>query len=406
MVTGTQDKKIPAGFKQTEVGLIPSDWENERICELALITTGKRNTQDKVDDGAFPFFVRSQRVERINSYCFDGEAVLTAGDGVGTGKVFHYINGKFDFHQRVYKISDFRREIDGFYFYLYFSNHFYDRIMSMTAKSSVDSVRLEMIADMQIPVPPMPEQSAVAEVFSHANALIEGLEKLIAKRRVITQGAMQELLTGKRRLPGFSGEWEVKKLWQIGKTYGGLSGKIKSDFSTGNSFYIPFMNIMSNPVIDPNYLDSVHIRADESQNKTQRGDLFFNGSSETPEEVGMCAVLKDDIPNLYLNSFCFGFRLSPELKTDGLFFAYFFRSSIGRRLIYSLAQGATRYNLSKTNFLKLEVLYPNPKEQSAIAAVISDMDAEIESLEQKLSKYKLIKTGMMQQLLTGKIRLI
>src|SRR5438445_7307736 len=112
------------------------------VKNVAHITTGGKNTQDRIENGAYPFFVRSQTVERINSYSYDGEAVLTAGDGVGTGKVFHYIVGKFDCHQRVYRISDFLEGVNGFFFFLYFSNHFYDRIMSMTAKSSVDSVRL------------------------------------------------------------------------------------------------------------------------------------------------------------------------------------------------------------------------------------------------------------------------
>ena len=115
---------VPPGSKQTEVGVIPEDWGVDSIVNLATITTGDKNTQDRVDDGAYPFFVRSSTVEHINSYTFDGEAVLTAGDGVGTGKIFHYINGKFDFHQRVYKISNFSARLDGYYFYLYFNNNF------------------------------------------------------------------------------------------------------------------------------------------------------------------------------------------------------------------------------------------------------------------------------------------
>ncbi len=114
------------GYKQTEVGVIPEDWELDYIENLAHITTGSRNTQDRVNDGQYPFFVRSQTVERINSYSFDGEAVLTAGDGVGTGKVFHYIKGRFDAHQRVYRISEFDERINGYFFYLYFSSHFYE----------------------------------------------------------------------------------------------------------------------------------------------------------------------------------------------------------------------------------------------------------------------------------------
>src|SRR5690606_36493804 len=150
------------------------------------------------DTGEYPFYVRSQVVERINTYSYDGEAVLTAGDGVGTGKVFHYINGKFDIHQRVYKISDFNDNKNGYYFFLYFSNNFYKRIMQMTAKSSVDSVRMETIADMKIPIPKTrKEQNAIANALSAADALIQFLEKLIAKKQAIKQGAMQELLKPK-----------------------------------------------------------------------------------------------------------------------------------------------------------------------------------------------------------------
>jgi type I restriction enzyme S subunit len=140
-------------------------------------------------------------VERINSYSFDGEAVLTAGDGVGTGKVFHYINGKLDVHQRVYRISDFSEWVDGYFFYLYFSTHFYNRIMQMTAKSSVDSVRMEMIARMVVPLPPTKdEQTAIATVLSDMDTEIVALEQRRDKTRALKQAMMRELLTGKTRL--------------------------------------------------------------------------------------------------------------------------------------------------------------------------------------------------------------
>ena len=196
----TGQKRLP-GFestnshlKQTEVGKIPDDWEVERIRPLAAITTGSRNTQDRVEDGAYPFFVRSSTVERINSYSYDGEAVLTAGDGVGTGKVFHYINGKFDIHQRVYKISDFSPRLVGRFFFLVFSTRFYDRIMSMTAKSS------DMIANMLIPLPSPAEQTAIAEVLSDMDTEIAAMEQKREKTRLLKQGMMQELLTGRTRL--------------------------------------------------------------------------------------------------------------------------------------------------------------------------------------------------------------
>lgn len=188
------------GYKQTEVGVIPDDWDIDFVVNLAAITTGDKNTQDRIEDGAYPFFVRSSTVERINSYTFDGEAVLTAGDGVGTGKIFHYVNGKFDFHQRVYSISNFCEHLDGYFFYLYFSNNFFSRIMQMTAKSSVDSVRREMIANMRIPVPPLAEQKAIATVIADMDAEITTLAERRDKTLAIKQGMMQDLLTGRIRL--------------------------------------------------------------------------------------------------------------------------------------------------------------------------------------------------------------
>ncbi|EPC4054522.1 restriction endonuclease subunit S [Vibrio parahaemolyticus] len=191
----------PKGMKSSELGDIPEDWQVDKIDHVVSITTGNRNTQDKVSSGAYPFYVRSQVVERINTYSFDGEAVLTAGDGVGTGKIFHYINGKFDFHQRVYLMYNFDEKLDGYYFYIYFSRFFYERIMSMTAKSSVDSVRREMIADMLIILPSKKEQTAIATILSDMEEEVQKLKQRLEKTRQIKKGMMQELLTGRTRLP-------------------------------------------------------------------------------------------------------------------------------------------------------------------------------------------------------------
>jgi len=120
----------------------------------------------------------------------------------------------------------------------------------------------------------------------------------------------------------------------------------------------------------------------------------------------MCAVLLDDLQEVFLNSFCFGFRFREGARADGLYLAYYFRSREGRELLKSLAQGATRYNLSKTALLKISFLLPQVEEQTAIAAILSDMDAEIAALESKLGKAHQLKQGMMQELLTGRIRLV
>ena len=147
-------------------------WEQRKVKELCSISTGKSNTQDKVDDGKYPFYVRSPIIERSTKYIYDEEAVLTVGDGVGTGKVFHYVNGKYDLHQRCYRMFNFTNELNAKYFYHVFSKMFYKRVMSMTAKTSVDSVRMDMIADMEIPVPNIREQEKIGRFLSNLDNVI------------------------------------------------------------------------------------------------------------------------------------------------------------------------------------------------------------------------------------------
>ena len=147
-------------------------WEQRKVGELCSISTGKSNTQDKNDDGIYPFYVRSPIIEKSNKYLYDEEAVITVGDGVGTGKVFHYVNGKYDLHQRCYRMYGFSDELNAKYFYHTFSLLFYKRVMAMTAKTSVDSVRLEMISDMEIPTPSIDEQLKIGQLFTNIDTLI------------------------------------------------------------------------------------------------------------------------------------------------------------------------------------------------------------------------------------------
>ena len=151
--------------------LLSFSWEQRNAKELCNIGTGKSNTQDQIEDGIYPFFIRSDVPVKSNKFLYDCEAVITIGDG-NIGKVFHYVNGKFDLHQRCYKMTDFQF-VTGKYFFYFFSTHFYERAMKMTAKATVDSVRLEMIADMEIRYPHhTTEQVAIANFFSNLDRLI------------------------------------------------------------------------------------------------------------------------------------------------------------------------------------------------------------------------------------------
>jgi type I restriction enzyme S subunit len=192
---------------------------------------------------------------------------------------------------------------------------------------------------------------------------------------------------------------------RIGSTYGGLTGKVKADFGRGDAKYVTFLNVLQNVTIDPFLFEPVNVPPEEHQNRVLKGDLLFNGTSETPEEVALASVLDAEVGQLFLNSFCFGFRLgSPQLH-DAKFLAYFFRGPVGRQLMSALAQGATRYNMSKRQFLSLPLALPSPAEQRAIAEALSDADRLLGALEALIAKKRAIKQAAMQQLLTGKTRL-
>ena len=207
---------------------------------------------------------------------------------------------------------------------------------------------------------------------------------------------------GRRR---FSGEWAGVAVGLIAETYGGLSGKIKADFGTGSARYISFLDVLENVRIPRRRFDRVRIARSESQHRVRTGDVLFNGTSETPEDLAMGAVVAVDADDLYLNSFCFGLRIHDRGQCDPLFLAYLSRGEPGRTATYALAQGATRYNLSKRRFLAWELALPSLTEQRAIAAVLSDVDALIGSLEALIAKKRAIKRAAMQQLLTGRTRL-
>ena len=273
--------------------------------------------------------------------------------------------------------------------------------------SALQEIPIAALRSFQIALPREErEQRAIAEALADVDALIAGLEKLIAKKRDLKQAAMQQLLTGQTRLPGFSGEWVSRSLGSLGVIYGGLVGKSKADFGHGSASYVPFVNVMANIRIDCGALEPVNVASTENQNRVLSGDLLFNGSSETPEEVALCALMTQTVEDLYLNSFCFGFRFKQGAEASGLFLTYLMRSQMGRELMKSLAQGSTRYNLSKSALLQAALVLPNLEEQTAIATVLSDMDADLAALESRLAKTHDLKQGMMQELLTGRTRLV
>lgn len=209
IITNAVTKGIDDGVKMKETGVdwipsIPENWSKRRLRFLVKITTGKKNTEDRVSDGEYPFYVRSQTIERINSYSFDGEGILTAGDGVGVGKVFHYVNGKFDFHQRVYLFYDINQEIEGEFLFNYLQANMMSELMRYNSKSTVDSIRLPVIKNFLVVFPEKQEQKRILEhIKTETRTLdiaISKAEREIELIKEYREAMIAEAVTGKMKL--------------------------------------------------------------------------------------------------------------------------------------------------------------------------------------------------------------
>ncbi len=205
------------------------------------------------------------------------------------------------------------------------------------------------------------------------------------------------------RFSNFSNEWQEKKLGDLGETYTGLSGKTKNDFGFGDSHFITYMNVFKNNIAKFEMTEKVKISNNEKQNKVNYGDIFFTTSSEVPQEVGMTSIWLFKTNNVYLNSFCFGFRITIN-NVLPIFLARYLRSENIRKKITILAQGSTRFNLSKKEVMKLSINFPEINEQQKIGDFFSKLDRQIELEEQKLEKLEEQKKGYMQQIFSQELR--
>jgi type I restriction enzyme, S subunit len=393
---------------------IPNDWKISEIQNHAKITTGDKDTQNKVKGGKYPFFVRSKKIARINSYSFEGEAILTAGDGE-IGKIVHYINDKFDFHQRVYKISNFDNLLNGRFFYYYFSKHFLNRALSMSAKNTVDSVRMEMITKMIIPIPPLSEQEKIATILSNVDSLIESTSKVIKNSKLLKKGLMEKLLTrgvnhtkfkkvswllGKEvEIPK---EWEKIKLSQctVSITKGTSPNWQGFQYQKKGVLFITSENVGINKIILKNkkYL---HENFNKSQKRSilQKGDILTNivGAS-----IGRSAIFEiNEIANI--NQAVALIRLNNNKILSKYLVNYLNLSTFINFLIHGTGETA-RPNLSLQDVKNFPIILPPLSEQQKIASILSNMDTQITSQEQYKEKLEKLKKGLMQKLLTGEVR--
>lgn len=424
-------------YKKSDLGMFPINWELKSFDELFDIKGGFSASRADLSEKGYCYlhygdihgsdktFIDTEedflKIPKLDvslnkisngSLLNDGDVVFVdaSEDADGTSKHVVVLNKmKLPFVSGLHTIvakSKTNKLVDEYKRYCFQSNIIHKQFLFYAVGTKVSGISKSNIRKIILPVPSIPEQKEIAKSLNDLDTLLNTLTLLIKKKKDIKQATLQQLLNSKKKHPEFNQKWQLLKLGEIGFTYGGLSGKIKSDFGSGNSKYISFLNIILNDLINTSELEKVNISPTENQNKVLQGDLLFNGSSETPEEVAMCSLMDEDIPNLYLNSFSFGFRIFKKDKVDGLFLTYYLRSNQGRKIMKLLAQGSTRYNLSKSAFLKSTISIPQKKEQIAIAKILFDLDSDIISLQSRLDKIKKIKKSLLQELLTGKTILI
>lgn len=244
------------------------------------------------------------------------------------------------------------------------------------------------------------EQMQIGSYFQNLDNLITLHQRKYEKLKNIKKSMLEKMFpkngsnVPEIRFKGFTDAWEQRKLGEMGQTYTGLSGKTKDDFGHGQARFVTYMNVFSNPISNPEMTEPIEI--DPKQNEVEVGDVFFTTSSETPEEVGMSSILLEKRGKTYLNSFCFGFR--PSEKIDSYYLAYMLRSESTRAKIILLAQGISRYNISKNKVMEIAVSLPSLDEQKMIGQYFSQLDNLITLHHRKLEKLEQIKQAMLHKM--------
>lgn len=267
--------------------------------------------------------------------------------------------------------------------------------------STIPQINNKHILPYIISLPSLPEQTAIGSFFQDIDQLIGLQQRKLEVLKEQKKTYLKLLFPAKGqtkpalRFAGFEDEWKEVKLGEVGETYTGLSGKTKEDFGHGEGKFITYVNVFNNPLTDLYGLDSVEI--DDKQRKVQHGDVLFTTSSETPEDVGLSSVWMGTEDNVYLNSFCFGYR--PQKGIFDLYYlAFVLRSFSVRREFMLLAQGISRFNISKTKVMDMSIHVPSLPEQEAIGSFFQDLDKAITKQEEKVNQLKESKQTLLRKM--------
>jgi type I restriction enzyme S subunit len=404
--------EVKSGYKQSEIGVLPDEWHVSPLGGVVMFLDGLRRPVKDTDRakmrGNIPYYGASGVVDYVNSHIFDEDLILLGEDGENivsrNTRLAFRISGKSWVNNHAHVLRPNPGMHIG-YLVEYLESLNYERFNTGTAQPKLNRQTCDLIP---IACPPEREQQAIAQVLSDIDDLIQSLERLIAKKRDLKQAAMQQLLTGQTRLPGFSGEWGSQLLGDLVEILpSGIYG-----LEHGGA------GLSAMPVAT-----TAHISDDDRWNEKRMQPRYF-----TPDQITRYAVKKDDLIVVKSSGSAASIK-SGKIglvggNEDGVFvfsnflmllrprgigssFLYFYLTSHNvKKLLPSLVEASTYPNIRINEYLALAIPVPLLAEQTAIAAVLSDMDAEITALEARLAKTRDLKQGMMQELLTGRTRLV
>ncbi|WP_077070264.1 restriction endonuclease subunit S [Porphyromonas gingivalis] len=362
-------------------------WKFATISEVCKTSTGSMNTQDKIEGGAYPFYVRSSTIERANKYTYDGIAILTPGDGA-IGKVFHYSEGKIAVHQRVYILSDIT--IGTKYLFYYFADKFYNRVMRLSAKNTVDSVRINMITDMPISLPSLAEQEKIAGFLSLIDERIQSCSETIKERKREKAALRNQLFSQKLRFPKFSDEWQQTMLGEIAEIKKGSPLSKVDLIHSGYNLAIHYGELFTQY---KEKITQVISRTNLLGFTSLEGDILMPSSDVTPRGLATASCI-------FLNGVILGGDMNiirsitnqavPMFLTYALIFQ--------KDNIISKVSGTTVKHIYPKDLYSLEFYLPSLSEQEKIADFLSLIDECIEVEEELLEQYERQKRYLLKQM--------
>ena len=369
-------------------------WEQRKLGEVFNFHYGDGNNNPS-NGGQYPVFGAGGIQGRYTKYNAENSIIIGhMGDAGcvswGEGKHFVTYNGTITTPKDDVFTAKF-----GYYLLLNMN------LRKYRGGSGLPFLTYDMLTEMETKCPNSKiETQEIADYFSQLDNLITLHQRKYDKLTNVKKSMLEKMFpkngsnVPEIRFKGFTDAWEQRKLGDIGETYTGLSGKTKADFGHGQARFVTYMNVFSNPISNPEMTEPIEI--DPKQNEVEVGDVLFTTSSETPEEVGMSSVLLEKRGKTYLNSFCFGFR--PSEKIDSYYLAYMLRSESAREKIILLAQGISRYNISKNKVMEIAVSLPSLDEQKLIGQYFRQLDHLITLHQRELEKLQNIKKSMLEKM--------